>query len=81
MISENLKLFICYCIYNYTLRDEHSPIGTVLTGVTFFLEEKIVIVQANPVNTFNKRTELVSKCRHKAKYKPRNHQVMKPNLT
>ena len=42
------------------------------------LEEKNVILQANPVHTLNKRAVLVSKCRHKAKYKPRNHQ---PNET
>ena len=36
--------------------------------------EKIAILEANPANTLNQRTELVSKCRHKAKYKLRNHQ-------
>ena len=38
------------------------------------LEEKVAILQANPVNTLNQRNKLVSKCRHKAKYKPRNYQ-------
>ena len=38
------------------------------------LEEKVAILQANPVNTLNQGTKLVSKCRHKAKYKVRNHQ-------
>ena len=39
------------------------------------LEEKIAILQANSVNTLNQRIELVSKCRLKAKYKPRNHEL------
>ena len=38
------------------------------------LEEKVAILQANPVNTLNQGTKLVSKCRHKAKYNQRNHQ-------
>ena len=38
------------------------------------LEEKVAILQANPVNTLNQGTKLVSKCPHKVKYKPRNHQ-------
>ena len=38
------------------------------------LEEKITILRAKPANTLNQRTELVSKCRHKAKHKLRNHQ-------
>ena len=38
------------------------------------LKEKFAILQANPDNALNHRTEFVSKCRHKAKYKLRNHQ-------
>ena len=41
MNSENLRLFICYCIYNYTARDEHGSIRTVLTDVTFVYEKKL----------------------------------------
>ena len=52
MNSENLGLFICYCIYNYTSRDEHSPIKTALTDVTF-VKEKIAILQANAADTLN----------------------------
>ena len=75
MNSENLSLFICCSIYNYTSRDERGPIRTVLTDVTYLcLEEKITILQANPAKTLNQRTELVSKCRHIAKYEPKNHQ-------
>ena len=38
------------------------------------LEGKVAILQANPGNTLNQRNKLASKCRRKAKYKPRNHQ-------
>ena len=78
MNSENLRLFICYSIYNSILRDEHGSIKTILTVC---LDEKNAILQANPVNsvnTLNQRTEVVSKCQHKSKYKPKNHQ---PNET
>ena len=37
----------------------------------FFVEQ---ILQANPVNILNQKTELVSKWRHKGKHKRRNHQ-------
>ena len=52
MNSKNLELFICYStsIYNATLRYKHGSIRTVLTDVNFYLEEKIAIVQINPVN-------------------------------
>ena len=41
MHSENLKLFICYSMYNYTSPDEHGPIRTALTDVTLVLKKKL----------------------------------------
>ena len=40
-------------------------------------EEQIAILHPNSANTLNKGTELVSKCRNKAKLKLRNHQPIK----
>ena len=36
------------------------------------LEEKLAILQANRHSTLNKRSELISRCRHRTKYKLRN---------
>jgi len=35
------------------------------------LEEKVAILQADPQNLLNKRTELVARCRHRSKFKLR----------
>ena len=55
-------------IQHYTSRDEHIPIRTVQTDVTFVWKKKLrYILQGNSVNTLNQRTKIVSTCRQKAK--------------
>ena len=62
-VSWALNIAVWCCIYsNFSNR------------FNLCLEEKIAILQANPADTLNQRTKLVLKCRHKAKYKLRNHQ-------
>ena len=80
MNCKNLRLVICYSIYGCTLRDEHSPIRTVLTDVTLVYKKKLQYCKQIrlTVNTLNQRIEVASNCLHKHKYKPKNHQ---PNET
>ena len=76
MNSDDLSLFMCYSIYSYTLRDEHGPIRAALTDVTFVKKKKWPYYKQIrlTLSFLNQGTKLVSKCRHKAKYKLRNHQ-------
>ena len=72
----------------YTSLDEHGPIRTVLTNVTFVWKKKIAILQENPVYTLNHRTKITlsttepntkpNKNVDTKPSKPRNHQ---PNKT
>ena len=56
----------------------YTSAGTACTLVLFSREsnlclaEKLVILQADPVNTLNKRSELTGKCQHKNKFKLKN---------
>ena len=70
---------MCYSIYNLITR-RAQPYQTGSNRCNSGLEEKVPILQANPVNTFNQGTKLVSKCPHKAKYKQEIISLMKPRL-
>ena len=56
------------------MEEKAQPYQNCYNRCNLCLEEKIALLQANPANTLNQTTELVSKCRHKAKYKLKNHQ-------
>ena len=45
-----------------------SPYKCGTRRCDLFLTEKLFIVRADPLILLNKRTELISKCRHKTKF-------------
>ena len=77
MNSENLRLFICYCTYNYSSRDEHGPIRTVPTDATFVQKKKfryytqILLTHSQPKN----KNCIKMSTQSQVLYKPKNHQT------
>ena len=62
--------FLTLFLFTFSICDGHSNISK---RCDLCLTEKLMIITANPDRILNKRSELISKCRHENKFYLRNN--------